>query len=1230
MPRPERPLDESEGPVAQLAAELRQLREKAGKPGYRQMAARVNYSVATLAAAASGRRLPTLEVTLAYVAACDGDLQVWERRWREAERLSVAPAEDPVVVNGHERPPYPGLAAFQPQDAELFFGRGALVDELVRRLRERRFLAVFGPSGAGKSSLVRAGLVPAVGGPAVVLTPGAHPMAELAVHLARHAGVPAGGLLDELCEDPARSHLLVRQGLPDTPPEVDLLVVVDQFEEVFAACADQAERVGFVAALLAMCEESDGRARVVLAVRADHYARFAEHPELLAALADAQVLIGGMSPAQMREAVTRPAELRGARVEGALVATIVAEVGDSPGALPLAAHALREAWHRRQGAMVTLAGYQAAGGVSGAVARTAEQAYELLSEQERLVARRVLLRMVDVGPDGLITRRRLSRAELGTIERAPTVIEAFVAARLVSTDLDTVEIAHEALFRAWPRLQDWVDEDVNGLRIHRRLTEAAAAWELLDRDEGALYRGARLTAATEWSASRRETLTPTEEQFLDASVRLCRREAAAGRRRRLVAWTSFSLASVLLAVLSVVALVQADRARSELDRAYARQLTAEARTQRRNDPELALMLAMRGYELWPSVETGSVLRQATADSRIMTAFREHHAQGAYVAFSPDGQRVASAADDGVVKVWDPAGRTKPVSHKIEPSRAAGTLSGLTFSPDGTQLAIVAATEVGVARMTVWTVKSGNAVTLDFPAEAPATGVAFSPDGRLAAIGDMAGDIRIVDVRTRRVATVLRSGATVQSLAFTQNGARLVAVTSDGSVSHWVLERPGRPAYRRVVGAPYDGAFSADGRRVAVTDGNRVWTATASEVTKQVTLRGGEDTHSVRLSADGQRIAAIRDRTIQVWDLSDPSHSLTLYSPSPVHEFAFSPDGQRLVSSSTDMAVRVWDVGRGLTPVVSVPNAVTPVAMSANGSVVAAFAADRTIRVHRRVKGMVILRDAPHRLVLRISENGQTVATRDDHEISVWNVDGDGRPRSLKCADTGEMRLSPDGRWLAATCGLDQELTLWDLKAGEKKTVSLPEGGAPFVFSPDGQLLASVSAGPYDVPRPITVWRFHTDTVIHRVQTSDAATLLQFGPDSKQLAVQTRDGAFRIYRVGAPDASTVLARTPAEAVNIAFSPDGKLVANNMGDGAVRIQNIDGTGESITLERSGPPIMSLGFAPNGRDLVTLHNDGTVRHLICDVCGPITTVTALARQRITRDFNTEERQKYLHQSD
>jgi WD40 repeat protein len=396
----------------------------------------------------------------------------------------------------------------------------------------------------------------------------------------------------------------------------------------------------------------------------------------------------------------------------------------------------------------------------------------------------------------------------------------------------------------------------------------------------------------------------------------------------------------------------------------------------------------------------------------------------------------------------------------------------------------------------------------------------------------------------------------------------------------------------------------------------------------VTLRGGDGTHDVRLTADGQRIAAIRDRTIQVWDLSDPSRALTLYSPSPVHDFAFSPDGRRLVASSTDRAVRVWDVGRGLAPVLRVPGAAAPVAMNADGSAVAAFAPDRTIRVHRRGAGTVVLRDAPRRSALRMSANGQVVATFEGDEIAVWKVDGDGRPRVLTCGGVGDVRLSPDGRWLAATCGAHACLMQWDLKTRAVETVLLTRNGAPFAFSPDWHLVARVSAGSSGAARPITVWRFRTGTVTHRLQIPDAATLLQFSPDNSHLAVHANDGSFRVYRVaGGSPAPTALEGTPTGVADITFSPDSRLVANTSSDGTVRIQNVDGTGEPITLERSGPSIMALGFAPDGRDLVTLHNDGTVRHLPCDACAPISTVTALARERITRDFSTEERRKYLH---
>jgi hypothetical protein len=306
MPRPERALDANDGALTRFAVELRALREQAGGPGYRSLALRANYSAATLATAASGRRLPTLAVTLAYVAACGGDTEQWEARWRTL----AGSATDEQADQANGQAPYRGLAAFDTGDASLFFGRTQLVADLVGRLTERRFLAVFGPSGVGKSSVLRAGLVPAAdrhglpGGRScrtVVLTPGPDPVAELAVRLAALSGVPAGALATDLAAEPRHAHLTVRQALVDHSPETDLLLVVDQFEEVFTLCPDYLRREVFIATLLATCQATDSRARVVLGIRADFYARCAEHPQLLAALVDAQILVGAMDGPQIRD-----------------------------------------------------------------------------------------------------------------------------------------------------------------------------------------------------------------------------------------------------------------------------------------------------------------------------------------------------------------------------------------------------------------------------------------------------------------------------------------------------------------------------------------------------------------------------------------------------------------------------------------------------------------------------------------------------------------------------------------------------------------------------------------------------------------------------------------------------------------------------------------------------------------------------------------------------------------
>lgn len=372
--RREVPVDPAAGPVQRFAFGLRKLRAEAAGITYRSLAQRAGYSVTTLSQAAAGEQLPTLPVALAYVGACGGDLADWEARWKEAVEES---AGDGSQDNDGSLTPYRGLARFETGDSGLFFGREQLTADLVGLLRRRRFAAVFGPSGSGKSSLLRAGLIPALRQsqepdlrPAAIriLTPG---------------------------ERPARSHapLLTPATPRDGSTVADTFVIVDQFEEVFTLCHDAAERAHFIDLLLT-AQQPESRLRVLLAVRGDFYGRCAEHRDLAEALRDANLLAGAMSPTELRDAVVKPATAAGLTVERALTTRLVKEVTDAPGGLPLLSHALLETWRRRRGKTLTMAGYEAAGCLDGAIARTAEKVYGRFTGDQAAAARRVLLRLV--------------------------------------------------------------------------------------------------------------------------------------------------------------------------------------------------------------------------------------------------------------------------------------------------------------------------------------------------------------------------------------------------------------------------------------------------------------------------------------------------------------------------------------------------------------------------------------------------------------------------------------------------------------------------------------------------------------------------------------------------------------------------------------------------------------------------------------------------------------------
>jgi Novel STAND NTPase 1/Protein kinase domain/AAA ATPase domain len=478
--------------------------------------------------------------------------------------------------------PFKGLASFDVADADSFYGRERLVAELVARLPGATLLGVVGPSGSGKSSIVRAGLSAALGTGAlpgsenwvqVVIRPGDHPLDELA---------------------------RARRGHEDSR----LLLVVDQLEEVFTLCRDEGERLLFLDAVTRPAPHET----VVVAVRADFYGRFAALPRLASQLAENHVLVGPMKAEDLRRAIELPSRRAGLRVEPALVDALVVDVVDEPGGLPLLSTALVELWQHRDDRTLRLDAYRESGGVRGAVARIAEEAYKGFTPPQQETARRILLRLASVEGDDAVRRRAsLAELELDKDEDARHVVAVLTDSRLVTASEDALEVAHEALLREWPRLREWLEEDAEGRRLHGHAIRAAKEWEEADREPAELYRGARLAAALDWAAEHDNELNELERSFLaesqGASEAEDRRIRRTNRRLRLllagaVVFLAAAVAGGSFAVFqSIEAQRESDRAARVARSAQAGEIAAAVLDNYQGDPEGSILAAVEAVEL---------------------------------------------------------------------------------------------------------------------------------------------------------------------------------------------------------------------------------------------------------------------------------------------------------------------------------------------------------------------------------------------------------------------------------------------------------------------------------------------------------------------------------------------------------------------------------------------------------------------------------------------------------
>ncbi|MGH3722434.1 MAG: helix-turn-helix domain-containing protein, partial [Pseudonocardiaceae bacterium] len=693
--------DSGEQACHKIGSELRRLRTEQGL-SLKELGERAHYTKGYLSKIETGRKPFTPELARCLDEALEtggvlaGLLPLSE---------SPVPADDEPT--GAEACPYPGLAAFGPDQSQWFFGRDQAISDLVSQLDDRLagggLLAVVAPSGAGKSSLLVAGLIPALARgalpgsrvwPVVATTPGAHPLATLVARVTERTGAEA------VADDPDQFVAFLAEAvarytgkLGETSSSARVMLIVDQFEEIFTECRAEPERQEFITALGAAAR--GGVALVVLGVRADFFGPCLAYPVLLTALRS-PVALGPMNAEQLREVITRPAQAEGLTLEPGLVELLLRDLGvaeDSdaagydPGALPLLAHALRATWRRREGQTLTVAGYRRTGGIRQALATTAEGAYTKLSPAERRLARQVLLRLVNVSDQGGSgdTRRRSSRVRLvealpGSVDR---VLEVFGGARLLTFDRDSVEITHEALLRAWPRLRQWIDTDLAGNLIRQELDDAAAVWDREGRDTAGLYRGNRLEAARTWAASRSSEgdLSPVVSEFLVASTQ---QEHSAARLRRTVL-VVLSVLALVASGAAAVALYQTAAAQSERDTAIFNQITAQADQLRGTDVSIAAQLDLTAYRMRPTAELSTVL-VTLGNAALSTPLVGHTGAVNTVVFSPDGRTLATGSGDQTVRLWNMTDPAHPTPLGPPLTAHTGAVNAVVFSPDGRTLA----------------------------------------------------------------------------------------------------------------------------------------------------------------------------------------------------------------------------------------------------------------------------------------------------------------------------------------------------------------------------------------------------------------------------------------------------------------------------------------------------------------------------------------------------------------
>ena len=1121
----------------------------------------------------------------------------------EVKALSAESVTDPDQLPC----PYRGLFHFGPDDAEFFFGREAFITALTEAVEQRSFIPVLGASGSGKSSVVLAGLVPRLQEAGhwqfTHFRPGEDPFHSLALALAPLMDPEADAMGRMVQARQLANHLRTKE-LPLTDviasiqrqhPSDRILLIADQFEELYTLCTDEAPRRQFLDCLLSSLPTkaaSGGSSLVLVAtMRADFLSNALSYRPFADELQSGDIKLGAMNPSELTQVIEQPAKKLGVGFEEGLVNRILHDVSTEPGNLPLLEFALTELWKRRNGILLTHHAYEAIGEVNGALARHADAKFNTLSPDEQAHVQRIFVQLVHPGQGTEDTRRLATKTELGDANWS--LVKQLADARLVVTSLDstqqleTVEVVHEALIRNWGQLRQWMETDREFRVWQDRLRGSMQQWEGSRKDDGALLGGAPLAEAEEILRTRCSDLSTAEQDFIQQSLALKNRQLQREKQRLIVLWSLLGVIStmaVIAAITGIVAVRQsriaAEKAREAevaLEReAEQTEIATDAKQQVENQRVIAISQYSQALYNWnrdkidslvEGIRAGIELKQVSkidpnAETQVRIALQQavygisernrlqgHDGGVQAVSFSPDGQTIATGGRDNTVKLWKTDGQ--PL---LTLNGHRDVVWSVSFSPDGQTLA--SASRDRTVRL--WDIKGEELLVLSGHA-GDVYSVSFSLDGQRIATASRDQTIKLWDRQGNLLHTLEGHGAAVNSVAFSPNSQILASASRDRTIKLWTREGEELRTLEGHEGSVQAVSFSPDGKELASASEDKTLKLWTLETDAVQTLRGHTDmVWGISYSPDGQTLASVgRVNQVKLWRRNGQNiQTLRGHNANgDVWGVSFSPDSSMLATAGRDTTVKLWTLDRQKT------------------------SNTQDFLIIRGHKGFVEQAE--------FSPNGQFIASASwDKTIKLWNLAGEEiRTFNGHSDDVWDVSFSPNGQTLAST-GRDLMIKLWNIAGAEIQTIQGHTDGIEIAtFSPNAQMIATAS---WD--NTAKLWGLQGNT-LHTLRGHTAAVeSVAFSPDSQLLVTGSWDTTAKLWDINGQELQTLTGHAaPIESAS--FSPDGQMIVTTSWDNTARLWNLEGE-ELQTLEGHIGWVRDAAFSPNGDLIATASVDQTVR--------------------------------------